>query len=189
VKADEPLGDAIGDAVVQVVPSGPDMVTDTVYDAFLTAIFGASERIVLVTPYYVPDDTLQHALVLAARRGVQTEVVVPARSNHRIADMARRAMLRELGAAGVRLHYYPKGMVHAKAMVVDDSFAYVGSPNFDMRSLFLNYENALFLHSPAPIGQVRAFIDGLIAESSSDRPREREHWVLEQIARLLAPEL
>lgn len=185
VKTEEPAGDAI----IQVVPSGPDMVTDTVYDALLTAIFGARERIVLVTPYYVPDDMLQHALVLAARRGVRTEVVVPARSNHRLTDMARRAMLRELGAAGVRLHYYPKGMVHAKAMVTDDSFAYIGSPNFDMRSLFLNYENALFLLSPEPIGQVRAFIDGLIAESITEHPYEREHWVLEQLARLLAPEL
>ncbi len=178
-----------GDAVVQVVPSGPDMVTDTVYDAFLTAIFGARERIVILTPYYVPDDTLQHALVLAARRGVCTEVVVPAQSNHRIADMARRTMLRELGGAGVSVHYYPKGMVHAKAMVVDDTFAYVGSPNFDMRSLFLNYENALFFHSAGAIARVRAFIDGLIAECDSNHLPEREHWVLEQVARLLAPEL
>jgi cardiolipin synthase len=190
-------GAALGEAVVQMVASGPDMVTDTVYDAFLTAIFGARARIALVTPYYVPDDTLQHALVLAARRGVRTEVLVPARSNHRLADFARRAMLRELRTAGVLVHYYPHGMVHAKAMVVDGfgfdagetAFAYVGSPNFDMRSLFLNYENALFVHSPAAIAQIRAFIDGLIAESATEHPPEREHWVLEQIARLLAPEL
>jgi len=178
-----------GDETVQIVPSGPDMTTDTVYDAFLTGIFAAHQRVAIVTPYYVPDDTLQHALLLSARRGVRTEVVVPSRSNHRIADFARRAMLRELTAAGVVVHYYPHGMVHAKAMVIDDGFAYVGSPNFDMRSLFLNYENALFAYSPAAIAQVRSFIDALIAQCRSVAPKDREHWVMEQLARLLAPEL
>jgi cardiolipin synthase len=80
-------------------------------------------------------------------------------------------------------------MVHAKAMVIDETFAYVGSPNFDMRSLFLNYEDALCVHSPGAIAQVRDFVDGLIAECPPDQPSDREHRVLEQIALLLAPEL
>jgi cardiolipin synthase len=178
-----------GDAVVQLVPSGPELLTDTVYDLFLTGIFGARERVSLVTPYYVPDDALQHALVLSARRGVRTEIVVPSVSNHRVADIARRSLLRELTAAGVRIRYYPRGMVHAKAMVVDSSFAYVGSPNFDMRSLFLNYENALCVYSPEAIGAIRGFIDGLMAECVAEAPPFREHRVLELLARFLAPEL
>ena len=174
---------------MQVVPSGPDTVTDTIYDLFLTGIFAAKQRIAIVTPYYVPDDVLQHALVLAARRGVRTELVVPTLSNHRIADIARRRLLRELRAAGVVIHYYPHGMVHAKAMVIDDDFAYVGSPNFDMRSLFLNYENAMCVYSSEAIGQIRTFVDGLIAESVAEGPKKRANWLLEQVARLLAPEL
>jgi cardiolipin synthase len=178
-----------GDAIVQIVPSGPELLTDTVYDLFLTGIFGAQERVALVTPYYVPDDLLQHALVLSARRGVRTEVVIPTFSNHKIADVARRSLLRELIAAGVHVRYYPRGMVHAKAMVIDDTFAYVGSPNFDMRSLFLNYENALCVYSPAAIGAIRAFIDGLMAECDATGPDVREHRIREQLARFLAPEL
>jgi cardiolipin synthase len=177
-----------GDALVQLVPSGPDMITDTVYDLFLNGIFHAQERIAIVTPYYVPDDALQHALVLSARRGVKTEVLVPARSNHRVADVARRRLLRELRANGVIVHSYARGMVHAKAMVIDDAFAYVGSPNFDMRSLFLNYEDALFVYSSEAIGQVRDFIDGLISESSPSPSAPPEHRIVEQIALLLAPE-
>lgn len=178
-----------GKVTLQLVPSGPDFETDTIYDLFLIAIFGARERIALVTPYYVPDDLLQHALVLAARRGVRTDVVVPAASNHRLADMARRSMLRELCAAGVHVHYYPHGMVHAKGMVVDDTFAYVGSPNFDMRSLFLNYENALCIHSAPEIAQVFGYIQGLVSQSRTQPPAGREHRILEQLARFLAPEL
>jgi cardiolipin synthase len=180
---------ARGDALVQLVPSGPDMRTDTVYDLLLTGIFRARERVTIVTPYYVPDDALQHALVLAARRGVSTALVVPARSNHRVADVARRRFLRELVAGGVAVHYYEPGMVHAKAMVVDDAFAYVGSPNFDMRSLFLNYEDALFLHSSDAIARVRGYVDALAAECTRDRPIERERRVVEQLALFLAPEL
>jgi cardiolipin synthase A/B len=178
-----------GNAIVQVVPSGPDRTTDTVYDLLLSGIFAARDRVAIVTPYYVPDDLLQHALVLSARRGVRTEVVVPKVSNHRVADVARRSLLRELSAAGVRVYYYPRGMVHAKAMVVDDAFAYVGSPNFDMRSLFLNYENALCVYSPEAIGKIRAYIDGLMAESETESPAGKEHPILEQLARFLAPEL
>ena len=156
---------------------------------FLTGIFAAKERVAIVTPYFVPDDLLQHALVLCARRGVRVEIVVPSRSNHRIADVARRRLLHELIAAGVQVRYYPSGMVHAKAMVVDDLWAYVGSPNFDMRSLLLNYENALFAYSPAAIAEVRTFVDTLLGESVSDEPSGRAGFVLEQLARLLAPEL
>ena len=178
-----------GDARVQLMPVGPDMTTDTMYDVFLNGIFGARERIAIVTPYYVPDDALQHALVLAARRGVKTELVIPAWSNHRIADVARRGFVRELSANGVVVHYYERGMVHAKAMVIDDGFAYVGSPNFDMRSLFLNYEDALCVYSPEAIAQVRGFVDGLISECASAPPVFPERRVIEQVALLLAPEL
>jgi cardiolipin synthase A/B len=178
-----------GEELVQVVPSGPDMITDTMYDLLLTGIFAAKKRVVVVTPYYVPDELLQHSLVLAARRGVRTELLVPSQSNHRMADMARGRLLRELREAGVVIHYYPKGMVHAKAVVLDDTFAYVGSPNFDMRSLFLNYENALCVYSPEAIARVLSFVDGLIEECTFDGPPEDSYWVIEQIARLLAPEL
>jgi cardiolipin synthase len=180
---------ARGDARVQFVPSGPDMITDTLYDIFLSAIFNAHERLAIVTPYYVPDEALQHALVLAARRGVKTALVLPAWSNHRIADMARRELVRELVANGVVVHYYTRGMVHAKAMVIDDAFAYVGSPNFDMRSLFLNYEDALCVYSPEAIAEVRSFIDTLIAACASEPPVFPERRIVEKLALLLAPEL
>jgi cardiolipin synthase len=175
---------------MQLVPSGPDMAQDTFYNAILTAIFVARTRIAIVTPYYVPDDVVQCALALAARRGVRVELVLPLRSNHALADFARRGLLRELAAAGVALRFYPHGMVHAKTMVVDDTFAYVGSPNFDMRSFFLNYEDALCLYGSEDIAQARAWIDGLIAECTATPPHSgHEHWLLEQLARLLTPEL
>lgn len=179
-----------GHATGQLVPSGPDMEHDTFYNALLTAISVASEQITIVTAYYVPDEVVQRALILAARRGVQTRLVMPSRSNHALADFARRGLLRGLAAAGVELHFYPHGMVHAKAMVVDNSFACLGSPNIDMRSFFLNYEDAFCLYSAPHVAQVRRWADSLLAECTTRPPHSRrEYFLFELVARILAPEL
>ena len=178
-----------GEAVVQLVPSGPEMATDTFYDALVTALYAARSHVACVTPYYVPDDVVQHAFVLCARRGVRTEMVMPAVSNHLLADQARRGLLPELAEAGVVFHWFG-GMVHGKAMVVDDTVAYIGSPNLDMRSFFLNYEDALLLYSGAEIAAVRGWIERLAAECpTSLAPPSRRRWLIDDVARLLAPEL
>jgi cardiolipin synthase len=180
-----------GDAILQLVSSGPDVADDALYQALISAANGATERVAIVTPYYVPDDAMQLALLLAARRGVRTQLILPIKSNHALADFARRGPLRELRRAGVEVAGYAAGMIHGKAMVVDDGFAYVGSPNYDVRSLLLNYENALFLYGKAEIAAVTAWVDELRAAATTedfDRAR-RERWLLERVARLLAPEL
>lgn len=131
-------------ALAQLLPSGPDRRDDTAYALFLTAIHRADERVLLATPYFVPDVQLHTALLLACRRGVDVQLLLPARSNHRMADIARERSLRELAAAGAHIHLLP-GMLHAKAIITDDALASCGSINFDGRSLFLNYElNLLF---------------------------------------------
>jgi len=178
-----------GQAVVQLVPSGPEMKTDTFYDVLLTALYSARSHVACVTPYYVPDDVVQHAFVLCARRGVRTELVMPARSNHALADNARRGLVAELSEAGAVLHWYDR-MVHGKAMVVDDTVAYLGSPNLDMRSFFLNYEDALLLYSPPEITAVRGWITALRDQCSTTQgPPSRRWWLIEDFARLMAPEL
>jgi len=127
------------DRLAQLFPTGPDQTDDTVYSLLVTAFFRARERIIAVTPYFVPDSTLLMALTLAARRNVQVDLVVPAKSNHRMADIVRHRAMRDLAEAGARIRLVPQ-MIHAKAVVVDDSLAVAGSANLDARSLFLNFE-------------------------------------------------
>lgn len=126
-------------AQAQLVPSGPDRPDDTILTLLVSGGFTSQRRILLVTPYFIPDTSLLTALALAARRGVTVDLVLPARSNHRLADFARHRLLRELVAAGGRVWLYPQ-MIHAKAMVIDDELALSGSANIDGRSLYLNYE-------------------------------------------------
>ena len=136
--------------LAQLLPSGPDRRDDTAYDLFLSAIHRADRSVRIATPYFVPDDALQLALVLAARRGCGVDLLVPARSNHALADIARARSLRELAAAGARIHLLPT-MLHAKYLGVDDALATCGSVNLDGRSLFLNYELNTIFHDPAQI--------------------------------------
>jgi cardiolipin synthase len=127
------------DLGAQLVASGPDQLDDTVYTLLLSSSYQARQRIALVTPYFVPDAALLMALCLAARRGVDVELLIPARSNHRMSDLARGRALRALAQAGARIWLAPQ-MLHAKLAVIDDQLVLAGSANFDSRSLFLNYE-------------------------------------------------
>lgn len=149
----------------QLVASGPDQVDDTVYALLLSAAYQARRRILLVSPYFVPDAALVLALSLAARRGVEVEVLMPARSNHRLSDIARGRAVRALAQAGVRLWLAPQ-MLHAKLAVIDEQLALAGSANLDSRSLFLNYELMMVFHETA---DVRRFADWFLREKQSAR--------------------
>lgn len=150
----------------QLLPSGPERHEDTAYALYLNAIHRADARILLASPYFVPDDALQLALVLAARRGVEVQLLLPVRSNHRMADIARERSLRELASAGVQVLLFPQ-MLHAKLVIVDGRLASCGSINLDGRSLFLNYElNALFLES----AQIAWFEDWFVRQRALASP-------------------
>ncbi|WP_432738564.1 phospholipase D-like domain-containing protein [Maridesulfovibrio sp. FT414] len=176
-----------GEGVMQVVPSGPDVPRDPVHDALLTAAFTAEKRLWIVTPYYVPDEALAQALRLAAQRGVDVRVVIPSKSNHLLADLARGTHLRDLEACGGRIIKYPH-MVHAKVVVVDSRIAVVGSANMDMRSLFLNYEIVMFSYSEPDVTAVHDWVQNLINQSSEGtQPVGFVRDTVEGVARLVAP--
>ncbi|QXL85318.1 phospholipase D-like domain-containing protein [Comamonas sp. NLF-1-9] len=132
------------------VASGPDFHEDVLHALVVSAAFHAERRLLLATPYFVPDEGLLEALVLAAKRGLNITLVLPARSNHRLADWARGRAVRTLVDAGVNVRLLP-AMVHAKAVVVDEALALCGSANLDSRSLFINYEAMAAFYGPDEI--------------------------------------
>lgn len=149
----------------QFLPSGPDQTEDTVHAVLIAACFRAKQRLLAVTPYFVPDEALLTAMRLAARRGVRVMLVLPSVSNHRFADFARNRALRILASAGVEIRVVPR-MVHAKAIVVDDDFAMTGSVNLDVRSLLLNYESAVVFYGKQDVAWLAAWIERLQADST-----------------------
>jgi len=149
----------------QLVASGPDFADENYDGLLLAGAFQAGRRIVAVTPYFVPDDALLVALRMACRRGVHITLVLPARSNHRLADWARGRALRDLAAAGAAIFLYP-GMIHAKAVVIDDAIALCGSANLDSRSLFLNFEMMIAFYDAREIAWLAQWIQARAAEAA-----------------------
>jgi len=150
--------------IVQVVPAGPDVAEDPLYDAFITAFYTAQERLWIVTPYFVPDQALMQSIETASRRGVDVRILVPKVSNQGLANLARGPYLRQLRDAGATIMQYTPGMMHAKILLVDHEFAMVGSCNLDLRSLLLNYEVAMFTYSPESIADVEEWVTGLMQD-------------------------
>ena len=169
------LADAQSQCCAQLVASGPDEVDDTIQTVLVTGAYQAEQRILLVTPYFVPDTALLAALSMAARRGVVVDLLVPARSNHPMSDIARRRAMRALAVAGGRIWLAPH-MLHAKLAVFDDLVALSGSANLDSRSLFLNYELMVAFHERVDVGR---FADWFERERSTATRYEarRPGWV------------
>lgn len=110
-------------------------------NCFITAMLVRAKHFVyLTTPYFVPDNRTMKALTDSAGRGVDVRILVPAKSNIPLAHWAGRHLYSTLLKAGVRIYEYQPGLMHAKTIVVDNSWGTVGSSNFDYRSFFLNYE-------------------------------------------------
>ncbi|GGP26651.1 cardiolipin synthase [Silvimonas amylolytica] len=129
-----------GEHIVQVLQSGPDNDWAPIYRSYLAAINAAEERILLTTPYFVPDEGAMVALTSAALRGVDVQVMVPRRSDSWIVTEAARSYFDELVIAGVQVWEYTGRMLHSKTLVVDKKYAAIGTANFDNRSFRLNFE-------------------------------------------------
>jgi cardiolipin synthase len=144
-----------GPALARILDSGPSDPPGLAGEAFFNAIVLAQRQILLVTPYFVPTVDILKALQSAARRGVDVCIVVPEKNNHIYAGMASKALNEDLLKAGVRIFHRQPPFIHAKAMVVDDTIALVGTANLDVRSLELNYETTVLFEDPATVGKVK----------------------------------
>jgi len=171
----------------QVIPSGPDVVGDPLYDILLSSIHLAKCEIQIVTPYFIPDESLAKALELAAKRGVKVQILIPRRSNHLLADLARGSFIRQLESSGVEFNFYNE-MIHAKAVIIDSCYGIFGSANFDMRSLLINYELGLLVYDDAILKQVKKWIEICLVRSTRGYPKEN-FWlqITEGIGRIFGP--
>lgn len=188
----ECVAEARGQSELQVVASGPDVPGDPLYEGIVAMIQEAERSVWIVTPYFIPDDVLLRSLMVKARSGKEVTLVTPRASNHPVADFARRHYLRELQRAGARVLLYGPGMLHAKAMMVDDKVALLGSPNFDLRSLFVNFEIGVLVHSPADVSGMKAWALDLMRHchpAKLERARKGRFAgnIMEDLSRLLAP--
>lgn len=135
-----------GDVTAQVVSGGPIEEIRTFHALMFAAINEARQRITLATSFFVPTEPLVAALEVAAIRGVEVRLLVPGRSMYPWTILAARSYYDSLLRAGVTIHEYRRGVMHSKTLTVDGCWSLVGSPNFDARSLMLNFEVGVALY-------------------------------------------
>ena len=181
-----------GEGVLQTLPSGPTYDTENYQRLVVAAIYGARQRVIITSPYLVPDEPLLQALQIAVLRGVRVQMVVPRKSDQRLPDLAARSYYDDMLSMGVELYLHQSGLLHSKSMTVDDSLALVGSGNFDIRSFRLNFELNILAYGPNVTAYLRNTQQRYIDESFEldlERWRTRARWkkTAEPIAKLFSP--
>jgi cardiolipin synthase len=154
-----------GESTSRVVTSGPDSDLEKIEFMILQALSCARASIRIMTPYFLPDERIITALSLAAYRGVEVDLVIPERSNHPTVDWGSRVQMLPLLSAGCRIWTYPAPFNHSKLMTLDGLWALIGSANWDMRSLRLNFELDLEVYHSEIVRE----IDELIAAHQQSR--------------------
>ena len=207
-----PTPEVRGDYVIQPLPSGPTYETGDYHQLVTTALYLARRRVVITSPYLVPDESFMQALESAVLRGVRVDLVVPERSDQVLVGAVSRSYYSDLMALGekrrrharsadgeddlrgrVNLYLYQNALLHTKSMTVDFDLALVGSGNFDIRSFRLNYELNLLGYGPQAAQELREIQFDYIRKSkrltpeewSRARSRFREHF--DDVCKLLSP--
>jgi len=160
----------------QVVGTGPTVRWSAMPQLFEELIYSARRELVITTPYYVPDESMQAALCASAHRGVDTRIVFPARNDSWVVAAASRSYYAELLEAGVQIFEYPDGLLHTKSLTLDGEVTLIGSANMDRRSFELNYENNILLYSPQLTAAMRRRQDSYIAASRRVSAEEVVAW-------------
>lgn len=182
----------IGGAIAQVLPSGPAYTRGAIEQILIMAVYAAREELVLTTPYFVPNESLQMALASAAQRGVKVIVVVPTKVDSRLVHHASLASKGDLLSAGVRIANFHEGLLHTKSVTIDGEISLFGSVNLDPRSLRLNFEISLAIYDPQFTCRLRqlqqTYIDRAeLMDLETWRRRSLGQRIAENAARLLSP--
>ncbi len=186
----ENLDTGPGDLDAQVVPSGPGFDSENNLRLFLGLLYAAERKIIIVSPYFVPDESLLLAVTTACHRGVHVELFVSEEGDQAIVYHAQRSYYEALLRAGVKIWMYRKPFIlHSKSLTIDDETAVIGSSNMDMRSFGLNMEISLLVRGSEFAEQMRAVEDRY---RSLSRELTLEEWnkqplrstVLDNLARL-----
>lgn len=135
-----------GDAMVQVLSSGPDSRFPKIKEVYTQMITNAKERIYIQTPYFIPDETFFSALRIAIKSGVEVRIMVPKIPDKKTVYMATLSYLKEMSELGAKIYLY-NGFLHSKTLLIDDNKLSIGTCNTDNRSFRLNFENTVLIYS------------------------------------------
>ena len=154
-----------GNSPAQALPSGPGYGQENGRELIVAMLYAARERVVITTPYFVPDEPFLQAIRSASWRGIEVHLILSLHANQMITQFAQRSYYDDLLEAGIQIHLYRPGFLHAKHLTIDEDIALIGSTNMDIRSFALNAEVNLLVYDPAVVQQLRAVQERYFAHS------------------------
>ncbi|OAI41745.1 hypothetical protein AYO40_02255 [Planctomycetaceae bacterium SCGC AG-212-D15] len=187
-----PNPETTGDIPAQALASGPAFPTQNNQRLFVALVHGACKRVVLTTPYFIPDEPLLQAMQTAAARGVDVHLIVSEVGDQKIVSLAQESYYEDILEAGVHVHLYAKNFLHAKHLSIDDSLALIGSSNLDIRSFALNAEVMLLIYdagvtSRLIVEEERYFANSRLLTEKDWAERSFVRHLVQNLARLLSP--
>lgn len=129
-----------GTVTARAIPDGPDEYHNRIRWTLISALSVAQNSVKIITPYFIPDRTLMATLHAAALRGVQVEIIVPARSNIPSVNWVMESNFMRIMEYGIRIYQNKRPFDHSKILLIDDLWSFIGSANWDARSLEFNFE-------------------------------------------------
>jgi cardiolipin synthase A/B len=191
-EAEFPPPEIAGGVPAQALASGPAFPTQNNQRLIVALVHGAGKRVVLTTPYFIPDEPLLQAMQTAVLRGVEVHLVVSEKEDQFFVSLAQKSYYEELLEAGVHIHLYRKNFLHAKHLSIDDSVALIGSSNLDIRSFALNAEVMLMIYDPGVVArlaaeQERYYTNSRLLTLAAWEQRSFGSKLAEHLARLLSP--
>ena len=165
---------------VQLLATGPNSNNQALAQLLQTAFFSAKEELVITTPYFSPDTSTETALLITARRGVETHLVVPRKNDSRLIAAASRSRYARLLDAGIHIHEYRGGLLHSKTMTIDRNLALIGSANLDRRSLELNFEVSMLVYDTDFASELRFLQSSYIEQSTPVEQSTPSQWSISQ---------
>ena len=147
-----------GDQSMLIMPTGPADELESCAIAFDDVIGQSQKRLWIVSPYFVPDLSMETALFAAKMRGVDVRILIPEKPDHRIVWLASLAYANRMVHHGIDIYRYPSGFLHQKVILVDDKIAGVGTVNFDNRSFRINFEITMWFTGERMISDVERML-------------------------------
>lgn len=147
-----------GDAIARIITSGPDNIQNNMELMFISLIASARKKLTIVTPYFLPDKNILDILGLAAMSGIEIDLIIPQKSNIFGMDWAMASHFDFLLQKGIHLYLTPPPFDHSKIFLIDDTWALIGSSNWDVRSFRLNFESNIECVSPLLVKTLKKVI-------------------------------
>ncbi len=179
---------------VQIISSGPDSRAREIRNNYLSLIHMARKNIYIQTPYFIPDDDIRDALLIAAKSGIDVRIMIPCKPDHLFVYWATFSYVGEMIEAGARCYTYDQGFLHTKCLCVDGLVSCIGTANMDIRSFSLNFEVNAVIYSADTTRKLEAAFESDIDKSTVITKKKYEQRPLsvrvkEQFCRLLSPVL